>query len=668
MTFLYPVFLWSLAGISIPLLIHLFGKKKAKPLRFSSILFLKYSLTKTGKFNKIKEAIILLLRTLFLLFLLLFLTGPLSRSFLKFKKATNIIFLVDDSYSMSARDNPTPFNETKICMENILSSLKNPSTKVGIIFLSGKTIAPTRNFSKIKNIIKQSHVSYNAGKIESVINKINKMCSEKQTNTDIYFFTDMQKYTWKNFSPIGLNKNINFVIVNTGKNKTDNLSIQSIQKIPGKNVFSCKIINWGRKNTVSNIVFNIGKKQIVKTASIPKNGYTNIIVQSPFSIHTIEAYLTKPDLISDDNYFFFSRINNKSKKILIAGNDKKGVFYIKSALEAGFFSYNIKTSSVLSLNHLNLSKYSVIFLVNPVITGLGIQNKLKNFIDHGGNIVFFAGDNILPDILNNYRTENKKRLSLLPAQFTHPIILKKAIPVISINTESPIFEMFGTQIFQYLNPVSFHKCYGVKNISGETLASLQGNIPIIIEKNIKKGDIFLFTFSPDLSWTNFPEKPFFPILINNIVSYNSEKNPSLYYPGNPIFVSGNKNSTKIYSPIGKEKTFSMSSNETMYFIPDSPGFWKVQTLKNGKESNKIFPVNCNWKEGNPQKISISQIKKIMSGYPVLYTQANHIHTFIFQQKYSSNLAEPFLIIAFIFLIGEIVISNLFHKNKTGAIK
>lgn len=634
---------------------------------FSSLLFLRYSATKTGKTHKVKEIIILLFRTLFLLFLLLFLTGPLSKSFIKFKKATNVIFLVDDSYSMSAENNPTPFNEAKICMKKLLSSMKESSTEAGMIFLSGNYVPFTRNFSDMEKSIEKSHVSYYSGNLEPSIDKINKICAETAGNTIIYFFTDMQKYTWRNFSPSGLNPNIRFIIVNTGKNSDNNLSISSINKVSGRNVFSCRIVNWGKKNVVTDVVFNTGRNRITKTISIHGKNSTRVLFQTPPGTRTIEAKIIKPDLIPDDNSFFLSLAGNKNRKILVAGDDVRGVFYVKSALESESDPpYNVTVSPATSLNSPDMDKYSMIFLINPGILKTKTAEDIRSFIHKGGNVVFFAGNKVSPGTFNNYWYAPGEKSSPMPAQLTGPVEFKKGAKIVWIETENPVFRGFGDKIFQYLRAVSFSRCYGVKNVSGEVLAKLQGNLPVILEKNEGKGTMFFLPFSPDLSWTDFPEQPFFPVLINNIALYFLENESSLAHPGNTIFVAGNQNSTKVYDPSGKERKISTVSRGTIGFIPDSPGFWKVSSFNNGTIKHKIFSVNCNWKEGNPGKISMNEIKKIMAGTPVSYIEADRINTFIAQHQHSSNLSIPFLIIACIFLIGEMTVSNFFHNRKMRA--
>ena len=334
MAFLYPVFLWTLAGLSAPLLIHLFGKKKGRQIRFGSLMFLKSSAAKAGRVRRIEETVILSLRTLFLAFLFLFLAGPLSRSFLRFKETTSVVFLVDDSFSMAAKDGSIPFEDAKTCMRKILSSLKRPSSKAGMVFLSGPCISFTGDFQELESIIDKSRVSCCSGNLQSAMGRVNDMCRSLRENVNVYFFTDMQKNAWLDFSPAGLNKNLKFTVVDTGKPGDENLSIKSLSRIPGKNAFSCEIVNWGRKDSVTGVVLYSDRNEITKTVSVPGKSSLRVLFETPPGVSAVSAKITCNDLIPGDNQFFLSLFQARNRKILIAGDDPQSMVYVKSSLEA----------------------------------------------------------------------------------------------------------------------------------------------------------------------------------------------------------------------------------------------------------------------------------------------------------------------------------------------
>src|SRR6201999_3773847 len=104
MHFLYPAFLFALAALAIPVIIHLFNFRKYQKVYFSNVQFLKEVQEQQASRRNLKERLILLARLLTILFLVL----AFARPFIPGKNAVNsgkqqaVSIFVDNSYSMQA--------------------------------------------------------------------------------------------------------------------------------------------------------------------------------------------------------------------------------------------------------------------------------------------------------------------------------------------------------------------------------------------------------------------------------------------------------------------------------------------------------------------------------------------------------------------------------------
>ena len=76
MSFAYPEFLFALAAISVPIVIHLFNFRRFKKVYFSDIRFLKDVEIETKSRNKLKNLLILLSRILAITFLVMAFAKP----------------------------------------------------------------------------------------------------------------------------------------------------------------------------------------------------------------------------------------------------------------------------------------------------------------------------------------------------------------------------------------------------------------------------------------------------------------------------------------------------------------------------------------------------------------------------------------------------------------
>ena len=76
MQFAQPIFLWALAGLSIPIAIHLLSRKDGKVIRLGSLRHLQETNTQQFKGIKLNEVILLALRCLLIILFVLLMSGP----------------------------------------------------------------------------------------------------------------------------------------------------------------------------------------------------------------------------------------------------------------------------------------------------------------------------------------------------------------------------------------------------------------------------------------------------------------------------------------------------------------------------------------------------------------------------------------------------------------
>ncbi|MEK9138612.1 MAG: BatA domain-containing protein, partial [Bacteroidota bacterium] len=107
MTFLNPFLLVGLAAAAIPIIIHLLNLRKLKTVEFSSLRFLKELQKTKMRRVKIRQILLLILRTLLIIIVVLAFARPALRGSVGTIGAharSTIVILLDDSPSMSVRD------------------------------------------------------------------------------------------------------------------------------------------------------------------------------------------------------------------------------------------------------------------------------------------------------------------------------------------------------------------------------------------------------------------------------------------------------------------------------------------------------------------------------------------------------------------------------------
>ncbi|WP_162052813.1 BatA domain-containing protein [Pontibacter pamirensis] len=102
MAFLYPSFLFALAAIAVPVVLHLVQLRRAKRVIFSNVRFIQASKDLTASQRNLKELLILLCRILFVVFLVLAFAQPFlpASNAVAPADASQVAIIVDNTYSM----------------------------------------------------------------------------------------------------------------------------------------------------------------------------------------------------------------------------------------------------------------------------------------------------------------------------------------------------------------------------------------------------------------------------------------------------------------------------------------------------------------------------------------------------------------------------------------
>ena len=109
MQFTYPAFLFALAALAIPIIIHLFYFRRFKKVYFTNVKYLEEIKEETSSRNKLKNLLILLSRILAICGLVFAFAQPFIPQGDTVKKGNNAVSIfIDNSFSMNAVQNEIP--------------------------------------------------------------------------------------------------------------------------------------------------------------------------------------------------------------------------------------------------------------------------------------------------------------------------------------------------------------------------------------------------------------------------------------------------------------------------------------------------------------------------------------------------------------------------------
>jgi hypothetical protein len=709
--FLNPIILFAAgAAVLFPLLIHLFNRQKVKKIYFSSLLFLR-SLEKTRMRRvKIKEYLLLLIRSLIILLVVVAFARPAIRGGFASKVGahakTSTVILLDDSYSMRYETKEgSLFDLAKKKAREIISQLKEGDEASLIPFASepeARSEKPTYDFKSLSKQLDEILPSYQVTDVGKALKKAFEILkSSKNLNKEIYLISDMESSGWsygswgyftdKSFSSLESRK-VKLYLLDVWTDPKENLCIEKIdfgnQLIEKGKPFQIKaqVANF-TSQAVKNLLVGLyldGRRVSQTDVDVERGGKATVefmhTVENAGS-HTGFFEITDDNLMIDNRRYFAFKIPEKIE-VLLVGERQRDTYHLKLALnpqpesDAGMVVSEVDRNSLAGID---FNKYKVVIFSNlSRLSDVDLTN-LEGFVKRGGGVLFILGNNVDPDF---YAQQIAKRFFALDLKT--PLTPTKNVggffTLEKIDWEHPIFQVYQSVENKEIPQIKFSSLFelpqseNVKIISRFSLGK-----PALIEKSEGAGKVLLFATSLEESESDLVLHPFFVPFVNRTVEYlasdlsrlsedflvgskiERELDPALI--GSLRSLQGGKE-IKLVDPENLETFVAPIVQKDRLIIKlqdaDKPGIYEIKT-KEGVVDR--FAVNIDPKDSDPQKIEKSEIEKKLEGSSLFYIKPNDdIEKAILSSRYGKELWKPFLWIAFGLLALEMYLARSRKKD------
>jgi hypothetical protein len=570
MTFLNPLMLFGLLAATIPVLLHLFNLRKLERIEFSSLAFLK-ELQKTKiRRLKLRQLLLLVLRTLLVILLVTAFSRPTIRSSsigaTGAQTRTTAVFVFDDSYSMtSSEESGQLLKQAKESATSALDLLKDGDeaflVKLSEVNPSGpsESTLPQRDLNQMRREIQSIGPSYVHRTIEDALRfSAALLARTKNYNKEIYVFSDFKlgslqsKFKPANADP-ALPPELQFLFLSLGNKARQNLGIESL-KIqnalfgPGRPIdLNVKIANWGSQDARNELVsvFLNGARVAQKAVDIQAQNSSQVEIHvTP----TVSGYIDgmvelQDDDLDFDNHRSFTVYIPKNLNVLMVGNPAD-LRFIRMALtaNAGDAKSTIRLNEIasdrLSANEISLA--DVIIFSNVKDLTSPQFSQMRTFLESGGGLIFFPGTRTdSASFSASWRAQLKMpRITStmtprLPSAQTPAIVTFDRIdyrnPIFEgmfledplkkdqrpTNQRSPSFRMDSPDIRSYVR-------YQVDPLSVPIIFLTDG-FPFLLEQKVGKGVVLLYSVSSTNDWSNLPLKGIFAPLLHRSVAYVAQQ-------------------------------------------------------------------------------------------------------------------------------------------------
>ncbi len=725
MTFLNPLVLFGMIAAAIPVILHLLNLRKLRTIEFSTLRFLKeLQQTKIRKL-KIRQLLLLIIRTLLVLLLVLAFARPAFRGTLLGTIGGNahssVVFIVDDSFSMSTTDERGEL--LKQSKDNILKliDLLTEGDEVFLLKLSDlpdATISPaTHDFRSLRKTINDISISSVTRPLNDAIRLSSKLLSEsKNANKEVYVISDMQQTLFtemlasQNQSLQSLfDANIKFFLINLGTGGSTNVAIDSVE-VKTTIVEKDKPVNL--VTSIRNFSGTVQQNYVISVFLEGVRVAQNSVRLEPWGSATLDFSITpkksgfvkgyielETDAVELDNRRYFTIHVPENISVALVSNTQNESRFPMLALRSGDKQegqalFDIKQTTAKEFQFLDLNKLDVLVVSFPDGLTVSSIDKIKNFISSGGGLVLFPSSNYQQDEMS------RALLSSLSIQQIERVVgseqASSSLSFKEIDYDHPLF----ATVFEKNQTITTQSKLNVESPSilktlvrtagkeAHTIISLSDGSAFFSEHPLGSGKILFFSSAPTLTWSDFPVKGIFVPLMYRSVVYTSSRGKTQF-----TFTTGDEpvvnlqnvplalmtGTFKLISPDGMEELVSQSSENTKQTGAQrqgsglSIGLKKLTQagfyqLNNQNELLTLIAVNTNKNESDGRKIESDELSKFWNQFGIessAITSLNNledVQTSVVQSRFGVELWKHCLALALMLALLEMFIARDSRKE------
>jgi hypothetical protein len=529
MSFLTPLFLVGLAGLAIPVVLHLIQRERKRVVQFPSLMFIRRIPYQSVRRRRIRHWLLLALRLAALALIVLAFARPFIRrtdvAASTASGARELVVLLDRSYSMAYGDR---WDRALSAAREAIGSL-TPSDRGSIVlFASHAEVAlrSTSDRSRLQAALAPVTPGAEATRYGPALKLAGSILSESAfPRREAILITDFQRNGWQGAEGVRLPDGAALTPVAITSGDAANLAVTpvTLQRSMFSNqervTVTAGVVNHGTAPARGiELSLELGGRAI-QTQRL--NVEPNSSAAATFEPVTIAERNTRAsvrlanDALDRDNVFNFVLSPEAPIRILIAersGAARDASLYLSRALAVGESPrFDVASRQSDSLSDADLGSSAVVVL-NDVAVASSTAERLGRFVHRGGGLMVVAGErsvwsgpaDVLPGVLGNA----VDRASGPPARLG------------ALEYGHPIFEVFRAPRSGDFAAAHFYGYRAITPSAGsQVLARYDDGGAALIERRVGSGHVLVWTSSLDTFWNDFAVKPVFLPLMHRIVRY-----------------------------------------------------------------------------------------------------------------------------------------------------
>lgn len=701
LAFLVPLFLVGIAGIVVPIVVHLTRRQRRNVVHFPSLMFLQKIPYQERRRRRIQHWFLLSLRALALILIAAAFARPFfdrsSIGALGSGGPREVVVLVDRSYSMQVGDK---MDRARAEAERIFRGL-GPLDRASLVaFSQGADVAArsTSDLARLQGAVETLGVSSAATRFGPALKVAQTILEESTLPTgEIYLLTDFQRNGWTGDEGVRLPEGARVIPVPLGSAEPiDNLMVTDVslprQSVSGRERVTptARIVRRGgdEPREVAVALELDGQEIQSRTVTLEPNSATAVAFQ-PFTLsrpHTRGTVrLPDDDLITDNTHHFVLSPGNALPVLIVEASRAPSdvSLYLRGALSISDDGrFEVRTRRANSIRPVDLEGVGAVFINDVQIDG-GSAERLRAFASEGGGIFVALGQGggwpaSAADMLPGSVGEVEDRLQGRGGRLGF------------LDYEHPIFEVFAGPRSGDFTGARFYRARRLQpSDSAAILARYDDGSVALAELRYGRGRVLAWTSSLDAFWNDLALQPVFLPYVHRLAEYMGGRAEAVPWfvtgqvvdLGDPdaLETAGLVSSAASGIVEGLEQvavlpsggTVPLPAGEGSRYLPlQEHGFYTVRRPGTDPDRPFVMAVNADLEESDlatidPEEL-VLQIEASAAptdGTPALGDAMDLRRE---DQERRQSFWRWLLLVALGLLIAETVISNLLSRRRAGA--
>ncbi len=686
-SFLFPAFLAGLAALALPILIHLIHRKKSKVLPFSSLRFLRLVEKRIARRRRLEEYLVLLLRALALAFLALGLAAPVFRNGTGSRMSLARVLVLDDSMSMSLTPpgGSSLLEKAKETALALLAPLTSRDSAALVTLHPGKEEPVlTRNISRVKESVLRLRPTLGDTPLNEAIRKgISLLAEAPAAEKDLVILTDRQAGAVKEVRTSKLlerlPKGTRLFLASPRDRAAANLTIRSVLVRPlpssgrGHRVL-VSLVNRSGLEVQATLTLEVdGAARAGKEVQVPPGGALELSFDLPDTGEKERvglARLSGDELPGDDRRWFLLPKRSPLPVLVISGAPPAvprldPAFYLVRALGPGEEStLSPERTTPAEAASRDFSSLGALVLADSLPLPAETALAVRKYLERGGGVLAFLGpgteedtfDRISPDLGIRVGTvagdqEGETRTFHLTAlDLRHPALAP-------LGATSPPVRLGLARIFRYRRFSRLPK-------PARILARFSGGDPALVEVRCGKGRLLVFASTANPEWNDLAWRVSYVPFLHSLVHALAPKGPlggEEWFPERPMTLTWpdrREAPLEILLSAGalRRRVEGRPSGGGMEFplgVLHRPGIAELELRGRGRSSRIRIPVNVDPAEGDLERDPWKDFPGLRIPLEEPASAAERVEAGL----QGLSLADPLLVLAILFLLGEGLLSR-----------